>query len=391
MKAPRILVWISILSVIGVVIAGFLTKHFYEIRSGLGGLQSFCNFGEKANCDVIALSPYAELFGLPLSSFGAGWMIAIFGISLLARNAYRRREALRALFVLSLTGLAVSTGYFLIMWQGIGTFCLLCLMLDAIQVVLFLLLLTQRAEIMDRTTPPNAAQWRVIFGGWASSMVIGVLALSAFNPLSLASEQVQRFAENALSTPVLAVEAGPELPSFGASGDPSSQTPAPITIVEFVDFQCPSCRIGAASMKALVTRYPNRIRVVYRAFPLDSSCNSAVPRPMHAAACEAAALAYCAHQQGQFKPVYELFFENQSTLAPGKLVSLIVSAGIPLDRAQLESCAASSAAQNAILKDVQAGIALNIESTPTFFFQGRKILGGYPLPVWEEILKRADR
>jgi protein-disulfide isomerase len=208
--------------------------------------------------------------------------------------------------------------------------------------------------------------------------VVSVLGLRALDESEISSSQAAMLAKATLDSPVIAVNSGPEFPSIGAGPG------APVTIVEFSDFQCPFCRLGAFIVNSVIQRYPTQVRVVFRNFPLDSGCNRKMERPMHAYACEAAKTAVCAYHQGKFEPVYQTFFENQASFAPGKVLELAQQAGA--DAASLNSCVNTTDTAAAISRDVEEAINLGIESTPTFFINGHKMAGAQPPIVWNKII-----
>src|SRR5215831_20202706 len=81
---------------------------------------------------------------------------------------------------------------------------------------------------------------------------------------------------------------------------------APVVVVEYGDFQCPTCKQAAPSVKLLLTRFPNRVLFAYRHFPLEEA---------HPHALAAAEAAECAAQQGKFWLMHDLLYENQDRLA----------------------------------------------------------------------------
>ncbi|HEY7699771.1 MAG TPA: thioredoxin domain-containing protein, partial [Vicinamibacteria bacterium] len=115
---------------------------------------------------------------------------------------------------------------------------------------------------------------------------------------------------------------------------------APITVVEFSDFECPFCRKGAQTIGEVLAKHPNDVRVVFKNFPIDMTCNDALQRQLHPFACRAAALARCA---GQSNP--DLFWRTHDLLFQASELSEEILSRLPaelsLSKAKLESCAAS--------------------------------------------------
>lgn len=143
------------------------------------------------------------------------------------------------------------------------------------------------------------------------------------------------------------------------------------------------------AVNPLFSRYKDRLRFVFKNFPLDSACNRKVPQPMHPAACEAAKVVICATKAGHFHDVYAAIFEKQEELASGKPTEIAVSLGLSgLDEASLRACVESDATRERLSRDVEEGLRLDIQSTPTFFVNGRKIEGSLPTSVWIKLLDR---
>lgn len=146
---------------------------------------------------------------------------------------------------------------------------------------------------------------------------------------------------------------------------------APVTVVEFSDFECPFCRSGAEIVREVLAKHPDDVRVVFKNFPIDITCNDAVQRQLHPFACRAAALARCAGQSNPdlFWRTHDLLF--QATELSEDLLSRL-PAELSLPKAKLESCAAAPATLAKVKEDVALGRNLGVTGTPTFFINGRR-------------------
>lgn len=388
-ETPRRVYALAALGLAGTAVSVYLTQHYYEVRNGSAGFKSMCNLGQAMNCDVVAASTYAELLpGMPLSSFAAGWFLALFIIALLARNAFWRREAVRALAAMSAVAAALSLLYFGVMAFVIHTYCLFCLVTDAIGILAFVIALSLRPERFS-LHKPDISKWKTFATVTAFALGLSLIGLRVLDSAEVTSAQIQDSVKAVLDAPVLAVNAGPEFPSLGPAN-------APITIVEYSDFQCPYCRIAAYSLNTVISRYPTQVRVVFRNFPLDQACNRKIERVLHTRACEAAQTAICAHKQGKFVPVYETLFEKQESLSTGASgIALKIAQEAGVDAAQLSTCVSAPETASAISRDIEEAINLSIQSTPTFFINGHRVEGGKPPAVWsriiDEMLKTASR
>ena len=141
-----------------------------------------------------------------------------------------------------------------------------------------------------------------------------------------------------------------------------------ITIVEFSDYQCPYCKRTEPVVQSLIERYPERVRLVYRHFPLDS---------IHKHARGAAEAAVCADEQGQFWAFHEKVFENQGALSEADLLTYATDVG--LDVSAYKACAASPGTKERVEADVAAGREAGVTGTPAFFVNGIPLSGARPI------------
>jgi protein-disulfide isomerase len=378
-KTPLQIFILSFISLVGLGVAIVLTQHFYDVRSGTSGFKSFCNIGQSMNCDVVAASPSAELiFGLPLSSFVAGWFLALFFISLFAYDTYWRREAVRASFAITLIGSLAAIPTVLIMALQLKTYCLLCFAVDAINISGLGLVWSLKPERFSKQKP-DMTKWRMLLGITVASLLVTVIGLKVMDSGTITPPEVSELVDGVLNSPPVAVKISDELPSMGPKN-------APITIVEFSDFQCPFCRIGAFNLNSALDRFAGQVRVIFRNFPLDQACNPTLPHTAHPMACEAAKVAVCAHQQGKFEPVYQEFFDKQSLFLSTQPIELVKNLG--LDEMPLRACVASADTASYLARDIAEANLLGIKSTPTFYVNGHKMEGADPAIVWVKIIEK---
>lgn len=159
-------------------------------------------------------------------------------------------------------------------------------------------------------------------------------------------------AEIFLPPPRLAVPISASDPARGAAG-------APVTIVEFSDFQCPGCRQARKMLAELQGSYGDKVRLIYKQFPL----------PGHPDAGLAAQASLCAADQGKFWELHDWMFEH-----PDSLNSEALGDAVDLDRHAFGTCLADGMHQADVDRDVQEGGALGIGGTPAIFVNGREIM-----------------
>jgi protein-disulfide isomerase len=152
---------------------------------------------------------------------------------------------------------------------------------------------------------------------------------------------------------------------------------APITIVEFSDFQCPYCRRWHAEVfEPLLAAYPGQIRMVYRHLPLTS---------IHPDAFAAAEAAMCAGEQSAFWEYHEKLFSSETL---GTEVYTQYAQELNLDMTAFGACMTEHRHQQAIQKDSDFAIDLGISSTPTFFINGLAHHGAQPLDVFQQVIDK---
>ncbi len=159
-------------------------------------------------------------------------------------------------------------------------------------------------------------------------------------------------------------------PSFGPAD-------APITIVEFSDYQCPFCRrFHEQTYQALLDAYPGQIRFVYRNLPLTS---------IHPDAMSAAVASLCAHDQGVFWEYHDKLFSSD---ALGREVYVQYAIDLGIDTEEFTACLDSGKHDEFIQKDMDFALNLGVRSTPTFFINGLALVGAQPLANFRQLIDK---
>ncbi len=135
---------------------------------------------------------------------------------------------------------------------------------------------------------------------------------------------------------------------------------APVTLVEYGDFQCPSCGQAYAIVKKVQAHFGNRLRFVYREYPL----------PMHPMAEPAAEAAEFAAAQNKFWPMHDGLYENQTQLSEDLFVQLADT--LHLDGKALAKSLDAGEFKNRIKEDIESGDDSDVPGTPTFFINGEQ-------------------
>jgi predicted DsbA family dithiol-disulfide isomerase len=151
---------------------------------------------------------------------------------------------------------------------------------------------------------------------------------------------------------------------------------APITIVEFSDFECPFCGGLFPTLKQVEKEYADKLRVVYRQFPLNS---------IHPHAEKAAEAALCANDQQHFWEFHDSMFSNQKELSIADLKQRAVD--MKLDTEKFNQCIESGRQADAIQKDIQEGARAGVTGTPAIFINGRFLSGNQPYQTIKDLIE----
>lgn len=167
---------------------------------------------------------------------------------------------------------------------------------------------------------------------------------------------------------------------ISTDGHPSTgPADAPITIVEFSDFQCPFCRrFYQETYQALLAAYPGQIRFVYRNLPLTS---------IHPEAMPSAIASLCAQEQSAdvFWSFHDKLLSNEQL---NRDVYLTYASNLGLDISKFEACLDSGSYDAIIKEDMDFAINMGVNSTPTFFVNGLAIVGAQPLSAFQQVIDK---
>jgi protein-disulfide isomerase len=172
----------------------------------------------------------------------------------------------------------------------------------------------------------------------------------------------------ALEVPRMAVSVAASNPSLGAAS-------APVTLIEFSDYQCPFCQRVEPTLKRLRATYGDKIRIVWKDFPLTQ---------IHPLAFKAGEAAHCAGDQGKYWELHDVLFAKQSELQVDDLKRHALELGLKAD--VFNQCLDSSKYGERVRDGLSEGNQLGVNSTPTVFINGRRLSGAQPYEVFSAVI-----
>lgn len=161
------------------------------------------------------------------------------------------------------------------------------------------------------------------------------------------------------------------LPNDPVTGGASAR----VEIIEFSDFQCPYCQRVAPVLKQLVAKYGDRVKLVWKDFPL----------PNHPDARPAAEAALCANDQGKFWAYHDKLFDNQSEMTAANLKEWASQLG--MNAATFNACFDRGTYRQLVEQDQEEGTRWGVSSTPTVYINGRAVVGAMPVEAYETIIQ----
>lgn len=418
----------------GIGVAAYLA--YVKLRLGYDPtFVSACNFGGKLNCDQVQTHPASEVFGLPLALYAVPTyllmaLLAFFGIK-------RGPSSGTATSYLAGMGLVtvLHAGY--LAWVShsqIGFYCPYCMALYAVNVGVTALAFAARGQgvgatireavtgLMGLRAPLVPALVFFAVAGGASVLVfqqsrsqmledakariaqqmaapapVEVAAAEGAKPEAAVGGDAAKAPTAAEAAKPVAARPTPKVTENGLdffetplADDEHSQGPvdAPVTFVAFKDFECGFCRYVSTQEAPLHAKYKDKVRFVFKHYPMNGDCNYRMGRErMHEGACRAAFAASCAEEQGKFWEMDEVLYQNQKRFSDEELRGYAEKVG--LDLAKYDACRASERPQQRVERDVRIAARARINGTPRIYINGRMVTGSTATDVLDYYIQQA--
>jgi len=239
----------------------------------------------------------------------------------------------------------------------------------------------QKTEVRDKVTPPTDEEIQKVYDDNKAQLKGQTLdqvkpQIVQYLSQQRAQERLAKFIDELKAKHKTTIALKAPVVEVGTAGRPErgGGAKAPVTIVEFSDYQCPFCKRAEDSVNKVMTTYGDKVRLVYRDYPL----------PFHPFARPASEAAACAKDQNKYWEYHAKLFDNQTALQDEKLKQYAKDVG--MDEAKFNECFEKKPHKAAIDEDIADGGKVGVNGTPAFFINGRMISGAQPFEKFKEII-----
>ncbi len=396
-------------SFLGVLCALYATLLTVAALYTKAGIKSFCSINNLFDCNYVASSGAALLFGVPLAWWAFTyylWLISV--VTLTFVSSQNHRPLIIAAFIVSLPVLVLSIFK---AWQMIfylKVICIFCILLYLANATIFWSLIKilnlkyTRKQVntgLQLQQSGRKAWYRpvnVSIPALASALVVvftGYYIMKMLFPVSGSPKMKSYLTEAKLAgRDVIVKEAltrhfaqprrNIELPrGTPAFGDPQ----APVTIIEFSDFQCPYCQVASIKLKELLSEFSGMVKLCFIHYPLDRSINSSITSEGHPYAGLAACAAVFASDKNKFWQFHDDLFSQQEDINPQVILRLAKKYGWNLK--EFEKAIRSKDITERVKEHIKSGQVVGIPGTPAIYINGRYVEQWQDLAVLRKIVE----
>jgi protein-disulfide isomerase len=237
-----------------------------------------------------------------------------------------------------------------------------------------------KTEVLDKVTPPSEDAVKELYdkykdklGGTAFDTVKP--RLMAYLGQQAAAQRREAYLKELRAKYKVTIDLRPPVVEVSEGGRESrgGGKDAPVTIIEFSDYQCPFCKRAEPTVQQVLSTYGDKVRFVYRDYPL----------PFHKDALPASEAAHCAAAQGKFWPYHDKLMASKD-VGQDKLDQFAGEVG--LDKAKFDKCVKDKKYAADIERDVKDGGEVGVNGTPTFFINGRMLDGAQTFDKFQEVI-----
>jgi len=363
---------------IGLADSIYLSISHYRVYTDIG-YRSFCAISKAINCDTVSQSPYSIFLGVPVPIWGIiGYTFFLLFLPVAGSQTADKKRIWPLLLLVSLAFSIHSIILASISTFYIHSYCIMCIVSFGINFLLlyYVWIICKRfntAGILEGLKRDIRFLWNksvlstIIFGPF----FIGVVLVLAFFP------NYWHFEPPKLQSAVRTGITDEGYPWIG------SEQPE-LVITEFSDYQCFQCKKMHFFLRQLIGKYPGKIRLVHRHFPMDHKYNPIVKERFHVGSGKMALFAEYAKTEDKFWRMNDILFKMAGHVDYINIKELAEQTG--LDYRKLAHATKNRVTRYKVKHDIAVGIKLGITGTPGFLIGGKVYIGQIPPEIISSVL-----
>jgi uncharacterized membrane protein len=369
--------------------------HYHLIKNP--DYSSFCDLSATISCKQAYLSRYGSVAGVPVALGGIIFFAWVLLMVWASRGKSRVSDSAPAyIFAASTLGLAV------VLYLGYASFfvlhevCPLCVTTYLSVIGIFIISGGASSVAMSKLPRRALSDARVLVSTPLALVIAIVFVAASSWGMTAFPREAERPGQRQL--PPVTDDQRSELERWWdmqptIANFPFDNAGAKVLIVEFADFQCPHCREQYFAVQPIIDQYvasrPKDVKFIFKTWPLNSNCNPSVPTANFVASCDASVAYLESKPKGTSDKLKDWFFTHQDELSPSTVRRAAEDVGKVTD-----FDAGYQRAIQEIKTDASIGAALGVNSTPSFFINGKRLPGGgiapqYFGPLIDAELKKA--
>ncbi|WP_413568018.1 DsbA family protein [Bdellovibrio sp. HCB117] len=367
----------------------YLTLHYYGLKYGTAEGGSACNINEVLNCDAVTASKYSALFGVPVALWGVVTNLVLLYFLAVTRFNMVQDQGKTSRYAFLFSGITILGTLVMaaISLSFMSNLCIFCISAYVLSIIGFIGIWLGAEDLSVANLVEDVKD---IFTTekWVGGFLLAIPAFAFLgNIMYLESHglsDIEKMAKEKVAYWAAAPQQTFDL-SAGLTLQKGSSEPV-MTIVEFADFRCPHCKHAAPTLHAFTNSHPD-VKLVFKPFPLDGTCNEAIRGGGDGISCGLASAVMCAEKMGQKGwAAHDYFFDKQEEIIRAgnldkNLEDVSKATGLALE--ELKTCVKDPATAELIRKMAKEGETAQIQGTPTVFANGKLLSGGQLIPILE--------
>jgi len=367
------------LGIAGLADSIYLSISHYRVYTDIG-YRSFCAISKAINCDTVSQSPYSIFLGLPVPVWGVfGYAFFLLFLFLAKKKDAAKKRIWTILFLVALVFSFYSVILALVSTFIIHSYCIMCIVSHAISFLLLFYTWIVRKRFESGAFIPGMKNdlyflknKKSFSAALLGILVIGFILIRIFYPTYWHLKVPQLSAD---------IPAG-----ITENGHPWIGAEYPkLVITEYTDYQCFQCKKMHYFLRQLVAKYPDKIRLIHRHFPMDHQFNPIVKEPFHIGSGKMALLAIYATTCNKFWKMNDILFDRAGKKGTLKVKALADEVGI--DYEDLGRSINDPAIRLQLQRDIWNGLKLNISGTPAFVINDKVYLAQIPPEIISDAFK----